>query len=106
MLVPLGLGWTNSPCGLQPPENVLQLVPPGAVAFVHTHPFNTGDDLSDLCNEQDAIYDNIPSDWDRDLILYLGRNGHNMTGIIIDKNGISKYSVHELLDVRFDRCGY
>lgn len=89
----------------------LQLPSQGTVVgFVHTHPYEVGESITDCNFASVQTYDGTPSDYDRRasvaLGTYLGRSGP-LAGYIIDKDGYYRYDGHgNTAAPRRPRCGY
>jgi hypothetical protein len=119
---------SQSPCGV----NGNFAPPPGAVAWVHTHPFTTGE-VQTICGAlkepdpstggwRDArgpngqllypTYANAPSSPDHAVLLAINRprerNGLDLiTGIIIDADRTTAFTEHASDGtIPFPRCGY
>jgi hypothetical protein len=106
--------------------------PPGAVGFVHTHPFTTGERMTacgpityEAPNGQTFVvvgrdgqplyhaYNNQPSPRDRDLLQNVinrvrkSRGEQPLEGYVIDNEGITRYSgLNGDKDKTYGRCGY
>lgn len=80
------------------------------VGFVHTHPYEVGEAITDCSFRTVQIYDGTPSDFDRrasvQLGTVLGRSGP-LPGYIIDKDGYYRYDGQtNTARPRTPRCGY
>jgi hypothetical protein len=106
--------------------------PPGAVGFVHTHPFTTGERMTscgpmtyEAPSGQTFVvvgrdgqplyhtYNNQPSPRDRDLLQNVinrvrkARGEQPLEGYVIDNEGITRYSgMNGDKDRTYGRCGY
>ncbi len=112
---PFPSSWTIGACGIDIPAG--STVPPGAVAWVHTHPYAKGEKLT-ACDSTTIViggqaitayttYLNDPSGYDGDASLAFG-----VPGIMIDKDGITRFDGDSAsqdrltIQARFGRCGY
>ena len=115
--------WASAPC------EIIPITPPGgptipdnAVGIIHTHPFETGEQMEACFSEPVATigdqelyptYDNEPSPEDIKTISGLKNAGYDVTGYVIDKDNIVVYDETTDLGpqssnppVQYDRCGY
>jgi hypothetical protein len=91
--------------GFYPPEG------PGAiVAFVHTHPYQNGENVVN-CEGSVVTYEGVESSYDRDasgqISTLLGRT-QPLPGYVIDKDGISAFEGNKFPagTWKWPRCGY
>lgn len=107
--------WTLGPCGIEMPANTVP--PAGAVAWVHTHPYAYGEELTSCDKTAVTIggvtflapltYTNDPSEPDGAV-----SSRFNLTGYILDKDKITRFEGDPASPSKFritqrvDRCGY
>jgi len=80
------------------------------VGFVHTHPYQVGENIVDCSLRSVQTYDGTPSDVDRKTSVALGNHfglGRPLPGYIIDKDGYYRYDGQgNTAAPRRARCGY
>lgn len=80
------------------------------VGFVHTHPYQVGENIVDCSLRSVQTYDGTPSDVDRKSSVALGNHfglGRPLPGYIIDKDGYYRYDGQgNTATPRRARCGY
>jgi hypothetical protein len=80
------------------------------VGFVHTHPYQVGENIVDCSLRSVQTYDGTPSDVDRKTSVALGNHfglGRPLPGYIIDKDGYYRYDGQgNTATPRRARCGY
>lgn len=94
------------PCGI----DLAAEVPPAATAFVHTHPWATGEEQTS-CDPTMAIPE-------LNLVIYPDYNGKasgadqeaakmlRIPGYILDADGITKFDERNASLQRYPRCGF
>lgn len=110
--IPFPDTWIRTPCGIDPPANWLNDLPQGLVAWVHSHPFYVGENVSSVCgNYTNPLYQGNPSRDDSWMLVNLleKTSQFGMKGYVIDGNGIRIYGLNFSIDGQFEtliRCGY
>jgi len=102
--------WPRSPCGIDPPGNFLDYLPPNVIGFVHTHPFFEGEDTTDpdVCGVGGSTSYESGTNLDDVNFLALIANhlsDYSVKGFVIDGDNI--VTVTPWADINlYNRCGY
>ena len=100
--------WITTSCGMAPPSNWLEQIPPNVVGFVHTHPFMRKEDTRSVCGKGGSRkYKSGSSEEDYQMLLAAVAHTNNITlkSYVLDGSKISKIDFAKNL-IKYNRCGY
>lgn len=105
---PFPSDWQYAACSISPPSDWINDLPQNTVAYVHTHPFFTGEDTRPVCgSDGDESYTSGASQEDYETLVAMANqlSNYNIKGIVIDGGGITVFDALQNINTE-NRCGY
>lgn len=106
----IGPDWSKTPCGLDPPQNILANIPENAIGFIHTHPFYKGEDRRNVCG--DGVRKKYKSGYSIDDLDFVATVASRLgdfgfAGYVMDGNRITRFnSLGSFQLKQYKRCSY